>query len=163
MTLFEIDEAIANCVKLEDSDGYVDISTGEVIDTAALEALQMEKSKKLRNIGCWILNLKSDIEALDAQEKVFKNRKKAAERKMESLKNYLSMFLNGQKFECAEVKIGWRESESVEVTCPARTLPEMYLRFAEPEPNKTLLKADIKAGKVIPGAEIVKKKSIQIR
>ena len=52
MTLFEIEDAIANCVKLEGRDDYIDVSTGEIIDTAALEQLEMDRDKKIRNIDC---------------------------------------------------------------------------------------------------------------
>ena len=111
MNLFQLDEAITNCIKLEDRDDYIDISTGEIIDLDALNALKMERDTKIRNIACWIKNLESDEKALAEQIKVFQARKKAAENKRESLKGYLAAFLDGKKWENAEVKIGWRESE----------------------------------------------------
>ena len=143
MNLFEINDAITRCVKLADGD-YVDTETGEVIDTAAIEQLEMDRDTKIRNIACWIVNLKSDITALKAQGKTFKERRESAERKMESLKSYLSAFLNGKKWQNSEVAISWRKSESVEVEEGA-AIPEQYLRYKEPEINKAQLKADLKA------------------
>ena len=162
MNLFQIDEAITNCVKLENSDAYVDVSTGEIIDVEALKALEMERDKKIRNIACWIRNLDSDIKALDEQEKIYKARKQAAKNKMESLKSYLASFLQGKKWENKEVKIGWRKSEAVEVT-DIKQLSSYYLRFKEPEVNKQLLGKDLKAGIKLNGAELVTKNNISVR
>ena len=44
MTIFEIDEAILECVDLE---------TGEIIDAERLDALQMERDKKIENVALW--------------------------------------------------------------------------------------------------------------
>lgn len=163
MNLFEISAEIAACVKLENSENFVNTETGEIIDIEALAALKMERDTKIRNIACWIRNLESDEKQLAEQEKIFKERKQAVKNKKESLKAYLAFFLNGQKWENKEVKISWRTSEAVEITGDVKNLPELYLKYAAPEPNKTLLKEDIKAGKVIPGATLVKKNNIQIK
>ena len=49
MKLYEIDEAILNCIDLE---------TGEIIDTEQLDKLTMEREAKLENVACWIKELK---------------------------------------------------------------------------------------------------------
>ena len=46
MKLYEIDQAILNCIDLE---------TGEIIDTEQLDKLTMEREAKLENIACWII------------------------------------------------------------------------------------------------------------
>ena len=161
MNLFQIDEAITNCVKLE-SGTIIDVSTGEIIDIEALKALEMERDKKIRNIACWIRNLEADEKALAEQEKIFKDRKNAAKNKRESLKAYLASFLQGKKWENNEVKISWRKSEAVEVT-DIKQLSSYYLRFKEPEVNKTLLGKDLKAGVVLNGAELVTKNNMSVK
>lgn len=162
MNLFEINDAIQRCVKLENSDNYVDTETGEIIDTAAIEQLEMDRDTKIRNIACWIKNLESDEKALAEQIKTFTARKNAAKNKRESLKNYLAAFLNGKKWQNSEVAISWRKSESVEVEDGA-AIPEQYLRYKEPEINKTQLKADLKAGTVVYGCQLVTKNNIQVK
>lgn len=162
MNLFEIDDAIQRCVKLENSDNYVDTETGEIIDTAAIEQLEMDRDTKIRNIACWIKNLESDEKALAEQIKTFTARKNAAKNKRESLKSYLAAFLNGKKWQNSEVAISWRKSESVEVEEGA-AIPEQYLRYKEPEINKAQLKADLKAGTVVYGCQLVTKNNIQIK
>ena len=75
MNLYEIDNAILNCVDME---------TGEIIDMGKLNALQMERAQKIENIGCWIKNLLSDADALDKEKKNLAARQKAAENKAAS-------------------------------------------------------------------------------
>lgn len=162
MNLFQIEECITNCVKLDGRDDYIDVLTGEIIDTEALDALKLERDTKIRNIACWIRNLESDEKQLAEQEKIFRERKQAAERKKESLKVYLAAFLDGKKWENKEVKISWRKSEVVEVT-NMKQLSSYYLRYKEPEVNKTLLKNDLKAGIVLNGAELVEKNNMSVR
>ena len=161
MTLFEIDAEIESCVKLESGD-FVNTETGEIIDVAALDALKMERDKKVRNIACWVKNLDAEIKALDEQEKTFRSRKTAKKNKMEQLKSYLAAYLNGKKWENKEVVVSWRKSESVEVT-DMKQLSSYYLRYKEPEVNKTLLKADLKAGVVLNGAELVTKNNMSVK
>ena len=162
MNLFEIDDAIQRCVKLESGDGYVDTETGELIDTEALDNLVMERDTKIRNIACWIKNLESDEKALAEQIKTFTARKNAAKNKRESLKSYLAAFLNGKKWQNSEVAISWRKSEAVEVEEGA-AIPEQYLRYKEPEINKAQLKADLKAGTIVYGCQLVTKNNIQVK
>ena len=98
MKLFEIIQEIANCVKRVDSDDYVNVESGEIIDTEALDALKLERDVKIENIGKWILNLDAEEKALADQEKRFKERKEATKRKKESLKNYMAFILDGKPY-----------------------------------------------------------------
>ena len=116
MNLFQIDEEIMNCVDME---------TGEIIDTAKLDKLQMERDEKIENIGCWIKNLTADAEALKEQKLAFAERQKAAENKVESLKRYLTNYLAGQKFSTPKVVISFRKTSSVNVT-DITAIPKKY-------------------------------------
>ena len=55
MNLYDIDKAILSCVDME---------TGEIIDAEKLDELKMEKEQKIRNIACWVKELKAEAEAL---------------------------------------------------------------------------------------------------
>lgn len=153
MNLYEIDNAILNCVDME---------TGEIVDVEKLNNLQMERDQKIENIGCWIKNLLSDAEALDKEKKNLAARQKAAENKAASLKEYLSKYLDGEKFKSTKVSISYRASTSVDIAEGA-VVPENFLRYSEPVPNKTELKAALKAGAVLPGISLVASRSIQIK
>lgn len=153
MNLFEIEREIMSCVDME---------TGEIIDTEKLDQLAMERDTKIENIACWIKNLSAEAAALKEQKQVFADRQKAAEGKMESLKKYLSSYLNGQKFSTEKIAISFRKTSSVNVT-DMTLVPEEYLKYAEPTVNKTAVKDAIKAGLVVPGAEITEGQSISIK
>lgn len=153
MNLFQIDEEIMNCVDME---------TGEIIDIAKLDKLQMERDEKIENIGCWIKNLTADAEALKEQKLIFAERQKAAENKVESLKRYLANYLAGQKFSTPKVVISFRKASSVNITDMA-AIPKKYLKVVEPTADKTAIKDAIKAGISVAGAEIVEGRSILIK
>lgn len=156
MKLFEIDEAIMNCVDME---------TGEIIDSEMLDKLQMERDKKIENIACWIKNLESDAEALKEQKQVFAERQKAAENKAASLKRFLSVYLDGQKFTAPTVEISFRKSESVQINDidAIADFDTQYIKYAEPTADKTAIKKALKDGIAIPGAELIQSNNIQIK
>lgn len=153
MNLYEIDQEIMNCVDME---------TGEIIDSVRLDELQMDRDTKIENIACWIKNLNADAEAFKAEKQSFADRQKAAENKAESLKKYLANYLAGQKFSTPKVAISFRKTSSVNVTDVSQ-LPEEFLKFADPTPDKTAIKNAIKAGTTVAGAEIVEGQSISIK
>ena len=153
MNLYEIDSEILGCV---------DITTGEIFDEDKFESLVMEREKKVENICLWIKNLKAEIEALKAEKDAFAKRQKTAENKMESLKRYITGYLDGTPFESAKVKVSFRKSESIEIE-EGTIIPDEYLRFKEPEVNKTDLKNALKSGIHIQGVQLVENQNIQIK
>lgn len=162
MNLFEIDKQLQSCVKLE-SGNFVDTETGEVINTEAIEQLEMDKETKLRNIGCWILNLDAEVKSLAEQEKRFKERKEAAERKIESLKTYVGAFLDGKAWKCTECEFKFRTSESVQFNGKIDEVPIEYLRYKEPELDKKRIKTALKNGIEIKGCMLEKKTSVSVK
>lgn len=159
MNLYEINNEILNTC--------IDTETGEVIDIEKLNSLNLQMQDKIENIGCWIKNLLSDVDQLDVEIKNLSDRKKAAKNKAESLKKYLSDFLDGSKYVSSKVSISYRKSESVEVADieQIKLLDNCddYLTYKEPEANKTAIKEAIKHGVVVPGCSLVEKQNIQIK
>lgn len=163
MKLFDIDEKLAACVKLDES-RVVDTESGEIIDLEAIAALEMERDKKIENLGCWYKNLLSDAEALKAQKNAFAEREKAAKAKAESLRGFLGRYLNGKKFETAKVAMSFRKSEAVEFDAKCiGDVPEEFLKFKDPELDKVAVKKAIKAGETVPGCELVQRQNLQIK
>ena len=159
MTLYEIDDAILNCI---------DEETGEIIDAEQLDKLYMEKEEKLENIALWIKDLKAEAEALKAEKMAFAERQKVAENKMESLKNWLYYALEGQKFKTAKCSVSYRNTESVEVTNAGlenlMKEHEELLTYKQPEPNKTAIKNAIKNdGLKVDGVQLVQNVSTIIK
>lgn len=153
MKLYEIDEAILNCIDLE---------TGEIIDTEQLDKLTMEREAKLENVACWIKELKAEAEALKAEKMAFAKRQQVAENKMESLKKYLAYALDGQAFKTTRASVTFRKSQSVEVA-DIWKLDENYLRYKEPEADKTAIKEALKQGKTVAGVTLVENTSVIIK
>lgn len=152
-TLYEINEEILNCV---------DTETGEIIDPEKLSQLQMDFDDKVEGIALWIKDLLSDAAAIKAEKDKLNERQKICENKAKNLKEYLSGFLAGQKFKTPRVAISYRKSESVNVS-DIWKIPDDYLKYKDPEPDKTKIKSALKAGVSIPGVELIENRNIQIK
>lgn len=153
MNLYDIEKSILKCV---------DEETGEIFDVEKFEALAMERDAKVENICLWIKNLKAEAEALKVEKEALASRQKSAENKMESLKRYVSGYLNGASFKTSKVAVSFRKSEKVEISEGA-VIPEEFLRYKEPEVAKNDLKKAIKAGLQLDGVQILESKNIQIK
>ena len=153
MEIYKINQAILDCI---------DAETGEIIDAEMLDKLQMEKSEKIENVACWIKDLKAEAEALKAEKMAFAERQRVAENKVESLKRYLAYALDGQAFKSTRASVSFRTSESVEID-DIYAVDENYLRYKEPEADKTAIKNAIKAGQEVAGATLVKSTSVIIK
>lgn len=152
MTLYDIDKQILACV---------DPETGEA-DVEKLETLLMERDAKLENIACWIKDIKAECESIKAEEKALTERRQAKEHKAESLRKYLDEALAGQKFETPRCVVSFRKSQKVEIT-DFDKIPDDYLRYKTPEPDKTAIKAAIKDGLTVEGCELVDSVSMTIK
>lgn len=154
MNLYEIDKAILACI---------DPETGELLDEAALEDLQMERTQKIKNVALWLKNLNASAAAYKAERDAFDERMKQAQKKAESLKRYLANALGGEKFVTDECAVSFRKSTAVNVldkaAIPAAYMTEKVTR----SPDKTAIKAAIKGGEAVPGVALVENLSVQIK
>lgn len=162
MTLYEIDKAIQEALE-----GAVDPESGEIIDEellAAYDQLRMDRDQKVENIGLYIKNLEADAAAIKAEAKNLTARAKAAENKAEHLRNYLQFCLDGQKFQSPRLSVSFRHAKKVEVDPDMLdAIPEQYLRFKDPEPDKKAIGDALKAGEEIPGCGLVESVSMIIK
>lgn len=161
MTLYEIDQAILS---------LVDPETGEILDYEAFSELKLDREAKIEGMALWLKNLTAEAAAIRAEELNLADRRKALENKAASLKEYLSMILDGGKFATARVACSFRKSKSVVIQDEAefiRTMQETqhfeFLKFTPPTVNKTEITNAIKSGKAVPGAELVEKNNIIIK
>ena len=154
MSLFELCAAIAN-FNLD-----IDEETGEILNAAELDALEISRDEKIENIALWIKNLKAEAEAVKKQKEAFYQREKALSNKADRLKDYLGSFLNNEKWKSDKVVLSWRRSESVEVEDGFND--ERFITY-EPKISKTGIKEALKNGEEVPGAKIVEKQSLQIK
>lgn len=140
----------------------IDPETGEILDNAELDALQMERDEKVENIACLIKNLTAEAAAIKVEKENLARRQRTAENRAEWLKKYLADNLQGESFKSARAAISWRRSESVEIRS-MEDVPEDFLKFKDPEPDKTALKKALKAGQIFDGIALVERQNIQIK
>lgn len=153
MRLYEINAAIEACV---------DTETGEIIDEAALDALQIERQEKIRNICAWIVDLDAEAKAAKERADEFTRRKKAAESKADSLRRYLSNNLNGQKWKDNDFSVSFRKTQATEIYDEAK-IPVDYLITQQPKIDRAGLLRTLKMGTEIPGARLVERQSITVK
>ena len=158
MTLYEIDQ---NIMSLLNEDG-------EITDPEAFDALQITRSEKLEGIACWIKNMNADIKAIKDEEERLKERRIHLVNKVSSLSGYLEHALNGEKFSTPRVAISYRTSSAVEITDNVAFVDwaksyDPSLLHIKAEPNKTAIKNALNGGMEIPLAQIVERKSMQVK
>ena len=161
--LYEIDQDILNCVDQE---------TGEIIDPEALNALHMEREKKLEGVALWVKDLKAEADAIANEVKTLTARKKAAENKIERLKAWLAEALEGEIFKTGKVRISYTHSTKLNIIDEQSVVnyiqtscaePEQFLRFTLPEIRKDAVKAAMKEGAEVPGAILEQTESVVIK
>lgn len=155
MNLYDIDEAILSCI---------DTENGDIIDIDRLEALEVERDRKISNIACWVKDLKAEAEAIKAEKQNLDKRQKAAENKAGQLTEYLNRYLNGAKYKDSRCAISYRASTATELdeSFNLDKLPKKY-KIIKATPSLSAIKEALLNGVKIKGARIVEKQNIQIR
>lgn len=136
-----------------------------------LEAITAGIEDKADNIACLLKNLDAECNAIKAEEVRLAERRKAKEKSLERIKQYLSETLQRaglDKIETARNRITFRKSESVEVDEDAfiewaEIHRDDLLTYSAPKINKTEVKKALKDGIEIVGAELRIKSNIQIK
>ena len=160
--LYEIDQAILDCCDLE---------TGEILDSEKLTALQMEREKKLEGVALWVKDLKAEAAAVKEEADKLTARKKALDNKIESIKTWLLIALDGGKLKTPRCNVYQMHSQRLAVADEGKLIeffqetndPEKFLRFRDPELRKDEIKKALKDGFVIPGAALEETESVVIK
>lgn len=158
MSIYEIDDSIMS---------LVDMETGEIDDEKRYDELQMERTQKVENIGCYYKNLVAEAKAMKEEEANLAQRRKAVENKAERIKSLLVYALKGKKFESPKVRCGYRKAKSVQVddsfVAWAREHADDLLTYKEPTPNRKAIREALEDGREIEHAEIVTNESLQVK
>lgn len=143
-------------------------SEGEL--TSELETSLMINREQLEVKGtCYgfiVMDLESEIDAIDAQIKRLTGLKSVRTKTIEKLKTNLSTAM--QVFEVTElktplIKINFRNSESVEITNEDQLAKKFITTKTVITPDKKAIKEAIKAGEFVEGATISYNKNLQIK
>ena len=154
MKLYEIDQAILDCI---------DNDTGEVIDFDRLNQLAMDRRTKIDNIISWYKQLCAEAVAIENEIKSLKERQNRKINKSESLKQWLSVVLDGTIFESSRNMVTWRRSDEVYIIKEDKIPSEYKTEKTEVIISKADIKKAIKDGINIQGAELIYKNNIQIK
>ena len=155
--LYDIDAKIMECMA-----NCIDPDTGEITNSEQLEALQMERQTKLENVALYIKNLKADAAIYKAEKQAFAERQAAAEKRAESLSEWLRKALDGQKFKAEKTEVNFRKTQKVEIL-DIWDLNEDLLKYSDPTPDKAAIKRAIKSGEEVKGAKLVDDISMTIK
>ena len=160
--LYEIDQDILDCVDME---------TGEILDAEKLDALQMERERKLEGVSLWVKDLTAEANAVKEEADKLTARKRALDNKIQALKSWLLIALNGEKLKTPRCNVYQTHSTRVSVEDEAELVkfletldePERFLRFREPELRKDEIKKALKDDVIIPGARLETTESVVIK
>lgn len=160
LDIFEIDRRL-----LDAFERAVDPDTGEILSEKALEEydqLEQDFDKKCEQIALTQLMTALEADAIKEQKMKLAKRQSQAEKKAKSIADFLAKVMNGRKLKTPRVTVSYRKSETVVIDNTAK-LPEEFLTYKNPEPNKVALKKAIKLGREIEGVTLEEHNNIQIK
>ena len=160
--LYEIDQEILDCVDME---------TGEILDSEKLDALQMERERKLEGVALWVKDLNYEAQMVKEEADRLTARKRALDNKISALKMWLLMALDGEKLKTPRCNVYYTHSQRVSVADEGKLIefletlerPEEFLRFRDPELKRDEIKKALKDGYEIPGAALETTESVVIK
>lgn len=156
MKLWEINNEIARFLAEN-----TDPETGELMNAEILEDLELERSVKLESIALSVKNIRAEAEAVKAEKLALAKRQARLENTADRLSEYLGGELGGVNFSTARVECGFRKTAVTEIV-DADKIPEEYLDV-KTSPNKTRIKAAIRAGIKVDGAVLTERSSLTIK
>ena len=161
MTLYQIDQELLS---------LIDPETGELLDYEAFANLKMERDQKIENMALWYKELCAEAKAIKEEADSLTERRKAVDARAERLKNYLSLALDGQKFQTARCQVSFRKTTSLEVADDEALIKwaeesgyDDCVRFKAPEVSKSAITALIKTGVEVPFARLVDGHSLAVK
>lgn len=160
--LYEIDQEILDCVDME---------TGEILDSERLDALQIERDRKLEGVALWIKDLNYEAAMVKEEADRLTARRKSLENKIDSLKRWLLYALDGEKMRTPRCNVYYTHSQRLAVANEGELVsflmtlndPGRFLRFSDPELRKDEVKKALKDGYEIPGASLETTESVVIK
>ena len=144
----------------------LDIDDQTILDT--LEGESTDLVEKGKNVAAVFRNLESDAKQIKEAEQQLAERRKAIEKRAESLKNYLktNMEIAGiQKIECPWFVITLANNPEAVTVDDETEIPRDYFKEipASYQLDKTLVKQAIKDGFTVPGAHLSRGTSLRIK
>lgn len=156
LTLYEISN---NYVQALDflTDPELDLPMEAINDT--LEGLSGEFEEKAVNVAMFLRNMETTAEAIKVAEETMAKRRKALESRAAWLKGYLKANMERSgitRIDCPFFKLAVQKNGGAVNITDEDAIPEQYKEAVITwKIGKTAIKAAIKAGETVPGAEFV--------
>lgn len=143
-----------------------DLDPQTLADT--MEGVEGELEMKAESYAKIMKNLEGDVAALKAEEERLANRRKAIENNIKNMKITLQSmmtFTGKVKFKTDLFSFGiQKNAPSVIIDTDVNNLPPEFLKFREPEADKTKIKEALKNGEDLKGyAHLETSESLRIR
>lgn len=176
--LFEISNDFAALFdQLEAFDEIEDDAERKIVQEAwfdTLTGIETEFENKAENVAQFIKSLRAEAEDIREEEKVLAARRKAKEKRAESLIRYLMgcmKQIRREKIETAKCKLTIKKNaESVQCADEDRLARDLLamgrtelIRVKPPELDKTALKKALQSGEIINGAALGRTESLIIK
>lgn len=159
MRLFDLAEQVERVLA-----EAIDTETG-VIDDARLEELnnlEMARDDRALAVAAYALGCEAEADAVEATAKRLMERARVHRAQGKRLRVYISECIpNGTKLRNDQVEIGWRRSQAVEVPDEEK-LSDTWFRYTRTV-AKDEIKAALKAGETVDGAQLVTRSHLVIR
>lgn len=151
------------------------VENGEINDIEAIEntldAITDSFEVKADNIAGLVKTWEAEAAAIKAEADALMARAKAKTAHVENMKRYLTthmLQMGMKKLETPRNLVTFKKSEKVEIDTDifmawAKDWRDDLLRYKAPEPDKTAIKAAIKDGCEVVGAQLVENQNIQIK
>jgi hypothetical protein len=154
---------------LQDLQKLADLELDEQTVTDTLEGLSGEMEVKATNVAAFCRNLEASADAIKNAEAQMANRRKAIERRAESLRQYLKLNMERTgilKIEspqfCLSIK---KNPPAVHVEAP-ELVPEKFMKAPPPPPpalDKKAVAEALKAGEDVPGCRLEQGTRLEIK
>lgn len=145
---------------------HVDEETGEVIGFETVDTLDAAFEDKAEAYAVVIKTLLAQAQAIHAERENLKEREDAAKRKAESMKKHLALSMAAvgkDKIETAKAALSFRKSTSVNILSDVEIPDDLCKVTIDRKPDKTAIKKALQAGDIVPGAELVENRNLQVK
>lgn len=164
ITLYEISEEYRRAAET-----LSDLDLPEEVIADTLEGLAFPLEQKAVNVAAFIRNIEATADSIKQAEEGLAKRRKAIERRADSLKAYLQSNMQSvgiSKIESPLFNLSIRDNPPAVVIDDASQIPADYLRepvIPPPTPDKKLIAQAIKDGFAVPGAHLERGQRLEIK
>ena len=153
LTIYDYDVRIAECF---------DEETGEIFDPEKLTQLYEEKDQLIENLALFALDLDAQARAKRDIASKYTEMARELETRAENARISLQKALMGEKFKSDKVSCSYHHSKSAKIE-PGALLPDEFMRFKEPEYNKSAILKALKDGIQLEGCTLIETESLVIK